>query len=129
MTRPLGLVLLLLTLPGDTFSKRDSHFRISFAADQTRERGIEILNRLARRPKQWRGDYPRDPGRTSQRGSRGIGMVIRGYVHNGLVVLADGVRLPEGQEVTVLAPESAPAPAHSILDIPPVSLGPPLRQF
>ena len=56
-------------------------------------------------------------------------MVIRGYVHNGLVVLADGVRLPEGQEVTVLAPESAPAPAHSILDIPPVSLGPPLHQF
>ena len=50
-------------------------------------------------------------------------MVARGHVQNGVVVLADGVRLPEGQEVTVLAPPSAAANAHGILDIPPVSLG------
>ncbi len=31
-------------------------------------------------------------------------MVTRGQVKNGVVVLANGVRLPEGQEVTVLAP-------------------------
>src|SRR5438105_1810907 len=30
-------------------------------------------------------------------------MVARGRVQNGVVVLADGVRLPEGQDVTVLA--------------------------
>ncbi len=30
-------------------------------------------------------------------------MVVRGRVQHGVVVLADGVRLPEGQEVTVLA--------------------------
>ena len=29
-------------------------------------------------------------------------MVARGRVQNGVVVLADGVHLPEGQEVTVL---------------------------
>jgi aspartate aminotransferase/aminotransferase len=40
----------LLVIPGNTFSRRDSHFRISFAADdQTIDRGIDILNRLARR--------------------------------------------------------------------------------
>jgi aspartate aminotransferase/aminotransferase len=40
----------LLIIPGITFSKHDSHFRISYAADdRTIERGIEILNRLARR--------------------------------------------------------------------------------
>jgi aspartate/methionine/tyrosine aminotransferase len=40
----------LLMIPGITFSRRDSHFRISFAAkDETLMRGIEILNRLARR--------------------------------------------------------------------------------
>ena len=39
----------LLIIPGNTFSKRDTHFRISFAAsDQTLDRGIEILNRIAR---------------------------------------------------------------------------------
>ena len=33
-----------------TFSKRDTHFRISYAAsDETLNRGIEILNKLARR--------------------------------------------------------------------------------
>jgi hypothetical protein len=50
-------------------------------------------------------------------------MVARGRVQNGVVVLTDGVRLPEGQEVTVLAPAQAGAPSHGILDIPPVSLG------
>jgi hypothetical protein len=31
-------------------------------------------------------------------------MVAKGRVQNGVVVLAEGVHLPEGQEVTVLAP-------------------------
>jgi aspartate aminotransferase/aminotransferase len=40
----------LLIIPGDTFSARDSHFRISYAAsDTTLERGLEILQRLAKR--------------------------------------------------------------------------------
>jgi aspartate aminotransferase/aminotransferase len=40
----------LLIIPGGTFSKRDTHFRLSYAAsDATIEQGIEILNRLARR--------------------------------------------------------------------------------
>jgi aspartate aminotransferase/aminotransferase len=40
----------LLVIPGNTFSRRDTHFRISYAAaDRTIERGVEILNRLARR--------------------------------------------------------------------------------
>jgi aspartate/methionine/tyrosine aminotransferase len=40
----------LLIIPGITFSKRDTHFRISYAADdKTIDRGLEILNRLARR--------------------------------------------------------------------------------
>jgi aspartate aminotransferase/aminotransferase len=40
----------LLTIPGITFSQRDTHFRISYAAeDAIIDRGIEILNRLARR--------------------------------------------------------------------------------
>ncbi len=40
----------LLIIPGGVFSRRDTHFRISFAAeDRTIERGIEVLNRLARR--------------------------------------------------------------------------------
>jgi aspartate aminotransferase/aminotransferase len=39
----------LLIIPGGTFSRRDTHFRISYAAsDATLERGIEILRRLAR---------------------------------------------------------------------------------
>lgn len=39
----------LLVIPGNIFSKRDSHFRISFAAsDETLDRGIEVLRRLAR---------------------------------------------------------------------------------
>lgn len=56
-------------------------------------------------------------------------MLTRGQVKNGVVVLADGVRLPEGQEVTVLAPGAWPtiAQPHSILDIAPVSVGAFLR--
>lgn len=39
----------LLIIPGGTFSKRDTHFRISYAAsDATLDRGIEILQRLAK---------------------------------------------------------------------------------
>ncbi len=38
----------LLLIPGSVFSRRDSHFRLSYAADErTLERGIEVLNRLA----------------------------------------------------------------------------------
>ena len=41
----------LLVIPGNTFSRRDTHFRISYAAsDATLDRGIAILNELARRP-------------------------------------------------------------------------------
>lgn len=40
----------LLVIPGNVFSKRDTHFRISYAAsDETIERGIEALKKLARR--------------------------------------------------------------------------------
>jgi aspartate/methionine/tyrosine aminotransferase len=39
----------LLIIPGNVFSQRDSHFRISYAAsDETLRRGIELLNDLAR---------------------------------------------------------------------------------
>lgn len=38
----------LLVVPGNVFSQRDTHFRISFAASERNlERGAEILNRLA----------------------------------------------------------------------------------
>jgi aspartate/methionine/tyrosine aminotransferase len=38
----------LLVIPGGSFSRRDTHFRISYAAtDETIRRGVEILNRLA----------------------------------------------------------------------------------
>lgn len=38
----------LLIIPGNVFSRRDTHFRLSYAAsEQTIDRGIEILNRLA----------------------------------------------------------------------------------
>jgi hypothetical protein len=56
-------------------------------------------------------------------------MVARGRVQNGVVVLAAGVRLPEGQEVTVLTLPLAASKAHGILDIPPVSLGAVVRSF
>ena len=56
-------------------------------------------------------------------------MVAQGHVKNGVVVLANGVRLPEGQEVIVFAPGAWPTVArpHSLLDIAPVSLGAGLR--
>jgi aspartate/methionine/tyrosine aminotransferase len=39
----------LLIIPGSTFSQRDTHFRLSYAAaERTLEQGVEILNRLAR---------------------------------------------------------------------------------
>jgi hypothetical protein len=41
-------------------------------------------------------------------------MVAKGRVENGVVVLSEGVRLPEGQEVTVLAPL---APAVDLSEI------------
>lgn len=38
----------LLIIPGNIFSKRNTHFRISYAAeDRTIDRGIEVLARLA----------------------------------------------------------------------------------
>ena len=41
-------------------------------------------------------------------------MAVHGRVQNGVVVLDNGVRLPEGQEVTVLAHDTvAPARARS----------------
>ena len=36
-------------------------------------------------------------------------MVARGHVKNGVIVLEEGVQLPEGQEVTVIAQAKAPA--------------------
>jgi hypothetical protein len=56
-------------------------------------------------------------------------MVARGHVQNGVVVLADGIRLPEGQEVTVWPHETGPPVVrpHSLLEIEPVSLGAVLR--
>ncbi len=40
----------LLVIPGNVFSRQDTHFRISYAADdRIIDRGVEILNRLARR--------------------------------------------------------------------------------
>jgi aspartate aminotransferase/aminotransferase len=39
----------LLTIPGGVFSRRDTHFRISYAAEDTViERGIRVLRKLAR---------------------------------------------------------------------------------
>lgn len=61
-------------------------------------------------------------------------MVARGRVQNGVVVLEEGVRLPEGEEVTVLTIMKPPAAAsgegvagHGVLDIPPVTIGSVLR--
>jgi len=61
-------------------------------------------------------------------------MIVRGRVQNGVIVLDQGIRLAEGQQVTVLAsdipmctaPLQGSAP-HGLLDVPPVSLGPILR--
>jgi aspartate/methionine/tyrosine aminotransferase len=39
----------LLAIPGSTFSTKDSHFRLSYAAsDETLNKGIEILQLLAK---------------------------------------------------------------------------------
>lgn len=35
-------------------------------------------------------------------------MVTQGHVQNGVIVLDSGIRLPEGQKVTVVAPEIEP---------------------
>ena len=41
----------VLIIPGNIFSHRDTHFRISYAADdKTLERGIEVLRKLAQAP-------------------------------------------------------------------------------
>jgi aspartate aminotransferase/aminotransferase len=41
----------LMTIPGNVFSRRDTHFRISYAVDDaTLGRGLEVLRSLARRP-------------------------------------------------------------------------------
>jgi hypothetical protein len=40
----------LLIIPGNVFSSHDTHFRISYAAEQrTLERGVEVLKTLAKR--------------------------------------------------------------------------------
>jgi aspartate aminotransferase/aminotransferase len=40
----------LLVIPGNVFSARDTHFRISYAGERpTLERGVEVLKKLARR--------------------------------------------------------------------------------
>ncbi len=41
----------LLIIPGNVFSRRDTHFRISYAVDDaTLDRGLDLLRRLARPP-------------------------------------------------------------------------------
>jgi aspartate/methionine/tyrosine aminotransferase len=40
----------LLIIPGGVFSRRDTHFRISYAADErTLQRGVEILRAIRQR--------------------------------------------------------------------------------
>jgi hypothetical protein len=63
-------------------------------------------------------------------------MVAHGRVQNGVVVLDNDVRLPEGLEVTVLAHGVAPPSSgmegsrpHSVLDIATLGLGSVLRPF
>ena len=44
-----GIARNLMTIPGNVFSRRDSHFRISYAvADATLRRGLDVLRDLAR---------------------------------------------------------------------------------
>lgn len=50
-------------------------------------------------------------------------MVIAGKVQNGIIVLEGDVKLPEGQEVTVIPSEPVKRGTHSVLDIPTVSVG------
>jgi aspartate aminotransferase/aminotransferase len=41
----------LLIIPGNVFSQKDTHFRISYAVgDSTLGRGLDVLRRVARRP-------------------------------------------------------------------------------
>ncbi len=41
----------LLIIPGNVFSRRDTHFRISYAVDDTTlKRGLDVLRQIARRP-------------------------------------------------------------------------------
>ena len=61
-------------------------------------------------------------------------MVVRGRVQDGVVVLENDLRLPDGQEVTVLAhaaglptPPVAGSQSRSVIDIATVSLGSVLR--
>ena len=37
----------LILVPGRTFSQRDTHFRLSYASDETLERALEVLRRIA----------------------------------------------------------------------------------
>jgi hypothetical protein len=55
-------------------------------------------------------------------------MITPGHVTNGVVVPAEGVCLPEGLEVAIVAPSPSPSLVkgpgpHSVLDIPPISVG------
>jgi hypothetical protein len=55
-------------------------------------------------------------------------MVMRGHVQNGVIILEEGVRLPEGLEVTVVTQDKSASVSqgqgsHSVLDIPTVNLG------
>ncbi len=54
-------------------------------------------------------------------------MITLGRVQNGVIVLAEGVRLPEGQEVIIASPAVSTSMngtrSHGVLDIPPVHLG------
>jgi|GEM_PF-1115090 len=60
--------------------------------------------------------------------SRGdLVMVARGHVKNSVLVLNDGVRLPEGHEVSVFLRLAENKKTHSVLNIPPVSVGAVLR--
>jgi aspartate/methionine/tyrosine aminotransferase len=41
----------LLIIPGNAFSRKDSHFRVSYAAsDEKLQQGVEILKRIAKKP-------------------------------------------------------------------------------
>jgi len=62
-------------------------------------------------------------------------MTARGHVQNGVIVLEQGVRFPEGQPVIVTPSEANndsvaadSARGHSLFDIPAVSLGAVLRE-
>jgi hypothetical protein len=43
-------------------------------------------------------------------------MVVRGRIHNGVVVLDADVSVPEGTEVTVVVPAAPPAAGEETLD-------------